>query len=103
MHDQMTQSQQVKWIFAETARQILVVVPAAWETIMEAIYDFRARRVQNRRIRNLLERLTDETLLDRLAMAPTHIPVTAEDEPVSIPVRIKTVIRRLSIDGMVAR
>ncbi len=104
MHDQMTQSEQLKWVLKETGRQLAAPYHLAeifFEKTNIAIYDFRASRLQNRKIRNLLERLTDDTLLDRLANAPTQIPVTANDEPVSIPVRFK--IRRLSIDGILAR
>lgn len=113
MHDQMTQSEQIKWIFAETGRQLLSPITA-----------IKARILRNREIRNLLENLSDDSLLDRMWMGEPaqpftmrsaaqgiaafghelrrkHIPVIANDEPVSIPVRFK--IRRLSIDGILAR
>jgi len=100
MRDNMTQSEQLKWILAETGRQLITPVARTWEWIMDTPY----RIKQNRQIRNLLEDLTDETLIDRIANAPktVYIPVQGEDEAVAVPVRM--IIRRvLSIDGILAR
>lgn len=104
MRDNMTNSEQLKWVIQETGRQIVAPFLAAADQIYHEIpYRIRTGRLQNRKIRNLLENLTDDTLLDRLAIAPVHIPVIALDGPVSIPVRVKTIVRRLSIDGILAR
>jgi len=112
MHDQMTKSEQVKWVFAETGRQIAAIFPATWEFLVDSVnapfqlvheieFKLAVRKIRNEQIRNRLENLTDETLLDRMLKQPVHIPVIANDDPVSIPVRFK--IRRLSIDGILAR
>jgi len=102
MHDQMTQSEQIKWVFAETGRMLIAPIDATWRALMEAIYDIPRSIAQARENREKLENLSDETLLDRMLIAPIHIPVISTDQPQRIPVRV--IIRRaLSIDGILAR
>lgn len=100
MNENMTDKEQLAWVVQETGRQLIAPVAAAWDWIMDTPYRIR----ESRENREKLENLEDPTLLERM-MAPiaiVHIPVTANDEPVQIPVRWK--IRRvLSIDGILAR
>lgn len=105
MRDNMTNSEQLKWVFKETGRQIAAVPGILWEAIVDAVnapyvlaheieYRLAIRKFQNRKIRNLLEDLTDETLLDRI-IGTHEIPVLGEDESFQIPVRVRA--RRLQL------
>lgn len=114
MREDMTNSEQLKWVIAETGRMMIRPLRPVFDLVQEfgevitepvftGIEQFIQKRRDSRELDSKLQDLSDDTLLDRLAIAPVHIPVTANDEPVSIPVRVKTVVRRLSIDGILAR
>lgn len=98
MHDNMSNSEQVKWIFKETGRQIADAVHAALEAPFrlahEIDYRLAVRRIRNERMRNLLENLSDNTLLDRI-LGTHEIPVLGDDESFQVPVRVKA--RRLQL------
>lgn len=103
MRDNMTNSEQTKWVFQETGRQIAA---AAHWTFIESIQSVHhaifieapwAIRQAIRRRRFLQEKfaaLTDDTLLDRI-MATHEIPVSGDDTPVNVPVRV--IARRLQL------
>lgn len=105
MHENMTNSEQLKWIFKETGRQIAAVPLYLWECAVEAVnapyrlanhidYTLAVRKIRNDKIRNLLDNLTDETLLDRI-IGTHEIPVLGEDESFQVPVRV--IARRLQL------
>jgi len=105
MRDNMTNSEQLKWVIQETGRQIAAVPIYLWECAVEAVnapyrlanhidYSLAVRKLRNEKIRNLLDNLTDETFLDRI-IGTHEIPVLGDDRPVTIPVRV--VARRLQL------
>lgn len=126
MNENMTNKEQLAWVFRETGRQIVAPFWAAVDYIYHELpYRIAVSRLQNKQNREKLEALEDPTLIDRMWMGEPaqpftmraaaqalaaaghelrrrHIPVIANDEPVQIPVRFK-IRRALSIDGILAR
>jgi hypothetical protein len=103
MRDNMTNSEQTKWVIQETGRQIAA---AAHWVFIESIQNVHqvifieapwAVRQAIRRRRFLQEKfaaLTDETLIDRI-LGTHEIPVRGDDQPMTIPVRV--IARRLQL------
>lgn len=97
MRENMTKSEQVKWVFQETGRQIAAAPIKVWDFVVESVnapfmlaheieYKLAVRKIQSERFRNLLNGLTDDGLIDRM-FNTTEIAVKGDDETHAVPVR----------------
>lgn len=98
MRDNMTNSEQLKWILAETGRQIrdfiLESLQAPYRLVNEIQYNRVIEKLRKEQLDAKLSNLTDNTLLDRI-LGTHEIPVLGEDESFQIPVRVRA--RRLQL------
>lgn len=113
MHDNMTNQEQLKWVIQETGRQIAAA--AHWTFIesiqsvhqaifIEAPWAIRQAIKRRRDLREKLENLTNEGLIDRALAAPQVVNIPVQDTGKSYEVPVRHIIRRvLSIDGILAR
>ena len=97
MRENMTNSEQLKWVIQETGRQIAAAPIKVWDFVVESVnapfvlvheieYKLAVRKLQSQRFRNLLEGLTDNGLIDRM-FNTTEIAVQGDDKAHAVPVR----------------
>lgn len=112
MRENMTNSEQTKWILAETGRQVRDGLKwLVWDNPIatmeylanELPYQIKQARGRRRDLQAKFEDLIDESFLDRANTPPRRLSVTGEAELVRIEVR--KIIRRNApvIDGILVR